>query len=889
MKRILIAVVLGFLGGFSFNTNCLGGPGAFDPTFNAIVNGPVYATVVQPNSRILIAGSFATVNNVSRGRIARLFSDGSLDLTFLTNSSGASSTVRAMIVQPDGRILIGGDFSNVNNQTRFGVARLNVDGSLDGTFTATNSFSGSVRALALQADGKVLLGGGFSLQSGRYVNLVRLNTDGSVDTSLNTNLFISGTINALAVQTDGRILVGGTFSSIGFGLFRNNIARIETDGTPDVTFPDSKSAGTGGAVNSIIVQNDAKILIAGAFSSVNSTSRGRIARLNVDGTLDNTFNTSGAGSTVYCLALQDNGNVFLGGIVSSYNGTFRNGLARTFPDGTLDTTFLNGQSGAQPVDCVAFQPDGKLLVGGEFFSINNTNRSYLARLYGDLYPPEIITQPQSKSTNAGASVTFTVNANNQTAVNYQWRKNGADIPGANLNVYSLFNVQLADSGSYTAFLTDSAGGTTSSNAVLVVGIPPVITSQPASLVVTQGQTATFTVGVSGVPLSYQWFKYPGTPLLGTTNATYSIASAVENSAGSYWVVASNFLGKATSSIVTLTVIAPPTIISQPSSITVGEGSNAVISALIDGTTVTTQWYKNGTPRGSLDTRSGQTIRSFPINNAQFSDAADYFFTASNIMGVVTSQVATVTIQRYPPFINTQPASQNVPVGSQMTVFVDASGTTLNYQWQKDGFDIVGETAPLLLRTNVALTDAGSYTVLISNPLASITSAVAVVNVGYAPTFTNQPVSVTNLIGGTATFSAAADGTAPIQLLWLFNGNPLDGQTNATLTLTNLQTTNAGIYALTATNAFGGTNSSDALLTVAIPSVIAGLSGPTPNLQISGAPSATCIIETASSLTPPITWQPMTTNVMGADGTWIFVDTNGIANPEIYYRVNVGYH
>ncbi|MGZ4987897.1 MAG: delta-60 repeat domain-containing protein, partial [Limisphaerales bacterium] len=152
MKRILIAVVVGFLGGFSFTTNCLAGPGAIDPTFNAVVNGPVYATVVQPNSRILIAGSFSTVNNISRGRIARLFSDGSLDLTFLTNASGASSMVRAMVVQPDGRILIGGDFSTVNSQTRFGVARLNVDGSLDGTFTATNSLSGSVRALALQAD-----------------------------------------------------------------------------------------------------------------------------------------------------------------------------------------------------------------------------------------------------------------------------------------------------------------------------------------------------------------------------------------------------------------------------------------------------------------------------------------------------------------------------------------------------------------------------------------------------------------------------------------------------------------------------------------------------------------------------------------------------------------
>ena len=892
MKTKSSALALTFL---LLAAKCYGGPGAFDPTFNATPSGPVYAIAIQPNNRAIVAGAFTTINNISRGHVARLFPDGSLDFSFLTNNLlGASSTVWTMALQPDGRILIGGDFTTVNSQSRSHVARLNTDGSLDGTFIPTNAITSTVNALALQSDGKVLIGGTFIISEYPKANrpyVARLNADGTIDESFSSSLALSGPVLALAVQPDGKILVGGTFSSVGYGLSRNNIARLETDGTPDVTFPNAASTfGASGAIRSILLQNDGRILVGGDFTSFNSSSLNRIGRLNADGSVDTGFNPgAGASSTVYCLALQPNSDVIAGGAFTGFNGTSRARLARTFPDGTLDTSFLNGQSGASSnVRSLAVQSDGKLLVGGEFSSINGTNRTYLARLYGDLYPPEIISQPQSKSTNVGASVTFSVTANNPTAVSYQWRKNGFDIPGATLNAYQLFNVQLGDTGSYSVFLTDDVSGTTSSNAVLVAGIPPVITNQPSSLVVTQGQTATFTVGTSGVPLAFQWFRSPGTTLVGSTNATYSIASTTENNSGSYWVVATNFLGKATSSIVTLTVSAPATIIAQPASSTFGEGSNATVSAIVDGSSVTTQWYKNGAPVGSLDTRSGQTIRTYPINNAQLSDTGDYSFIASNIFGVVTSQVATVTIQRFPPMINTQPASQNVPVGGQMSLFVDASGTTLNYQWQKNGSDLLGEIAPLLLHTNVSLLDAGSYTVTISNPLTSITSAVAVVNVGYAPTITNQPVSVTNLIGGTAIFSAAADGTGPIQLLWLFNGNPLDGQTNATLTLSNLQTTNAGVYALTATNAFGGTNSSDALLTVSIPSMIASLSNQTPSFQITGAPNATCVIETASNLTPPITWQPVITNTMGADGTWNFVDTNGITNPEIYYRVNVAY-
>lgn len=896
MKTKIAWLVIGLL--CLFEQQLHAGAGAIDPTFGATISsGPVYATVIQPDNRILVAGAFSSINNISRGRVARLYADGSLDLTFLSNNvAGANSTIWAMTQQTDGRIVIAGDFTTVNSQSRYHVARLNFDGSLDGSFAPSNSLGSTVYAVAVQPDGKVLVGGSFVFslypQINRYY-LIRLNADGSLDSNFAPGLALSGPVYALAVQWDGKIIVGGSFSSVGYGLTRNNIVRLESDGTPDVTFPNASSFyGVSGAVRAIVVQPDDKILIGGDFNSVNNTTMPRLGRMNSDGSTDTTFNyqlPAGPSSTVYCLDLQNNSSILAGGAFTSYNSSSRSHIVRTFPDGTLDNSFFGTNTLGGNVRSIAVQNDGKLLVGGEFTTINNSSKqSYLARLYGDLYPPEIVTQPRSVSTNVGASVTFNVNAGNPTPVNYQWRKNGSDIPGATLNSYQLFNVQFADAGSYSAFLSDGVGGTNSTNAVLVVGIAPSITNQPSSLVVTQGQSATFTVGATGTPLpTYQWFK-SGVALLGATNSSYSIASTLEHDGGQYWAVVSNFLGKATSSVVTLTVITPATITLQPSSTTVGEGSNTVLQASVDGTAVTTQWYKNNSPIGAPVTLSGPTDRSLQLTAVQLNDSGDYFFTVSNLFGQFTSEIATVTVQRYPPIINTQPASQHIPVGGSLSLFVDTSGTTLNFQWQKDGADVFGATASALLSTNVALTDAGSYTVIVSNPLNTITSAVALIDIGYPPTVTNQPPSATNIVGDTVTLSAGVDGTGPIQFLWLLNGSALNNATNATLTLTNVQLSDAGTYVLSATNVYGGTTSSNAVLLVVPsgPAVTAGLSNQSASLQISGPPSGVCLVEVATSLTPPVNWQPIMTNCLSTNGTWNFVDTNTTAQPETYYRITV---
>jgi hypothetical protein len=142
---------------------------------------------------------------------------------------------------------------------------------------------------------------------------------------------------------------------------------------------------------------------------------------------------------------------------------------------------------------------------------------------------------------------------NPTPSYYQWRKDGLNLPGTTDMSYYLSNVQFADAGSYSVFVSNGQGGITSTNAVLNVGILPAITSQPASLIVTQGQSATFSVTSTGTPLNYFW-KKNGVFMPGATNSSYSIASVVAGNVGTYSCQVSNFVGSVASANATLTIL-----------------------------------------------------------------------------------------------------------------------------------------------------------------------------------------------------------------------------------------------------------------------------------------------------------------------------------------------
>lgn len=421
-----------------------------------------------------------------------------------------------------------------------------------------------------------------------------------------------------------------------------------------------------------------------------------------------------------------------------------------------------------------------------------------------IVPPAIITQPKSSNTNVGATVTFAVTASGTAPFTYQWYKDAVSIPDATLNAYTLAGLSVGDSGAYSVRLSNAAGSVTSSNAVLIVGVAPSIAVPPSSLTVTQGQSATFTVSANGTPLNYLWRKN-GVPIAKATNSSFTIPTALGSSAGAYTVVVSNFLKSVTSLGAILTVIVPVSITEQPASQTVGEGSNATFTVTATGTGLSYQWFKGAT------NIAGATHSSLTINSVQFNDQADYTVTVSNVLSVVTSQVATLTVQRFAPAITDQPASQNIAIGSGVTFTVGATGTTLNYQWLKDATNILDATGRDLSLNAVTLADAGGYSVIVANSLGSVTSIVANLNLGHAPVVVQPPLALTTDLGAVVSFSCTVTGSPPISLQWLVNGTPLPEQTNSTLTLTNLDNSDFGYYALAATNIFGDTISPSAQL------------------------------------------------------------------------------
>ncbi|PYJ04426.1 MAG: hypothetical protein DME25_09980, partial [Verrucomicrobia bacterium] len=377
--------------------------GDVDLGFNPAISESVSAVAVQSDDKVLIGGSFTNVNGAARTNVARLKPDGSLDTAFQNGLAGANNTVRCIVVQSDGKVLIGGAFTAVNGAARNGIARLNPDGSLDSNFVSSAS---SVLSLASQADGKVVVGGGWNSSTGtvRYALSARLNTNGSPDANFQTQVAGScavpwacttPSVNSVAVQADGKVLVGGLFTAVN-GATRYAIVRLNPDGTLDSSFTAlnwQDNFGNNGAANSIVLQPDGKIFVGGIFNYLNATARGSVARLNSGGTVDTSFlnGLAGANGNVNAVALQPDGKVLVGGVFSSVNEMTRNGIARLNSDGSLDTGVQNGMSGISGgfisyVQSVAVQSDGKVLIAGGFTSVNGVARNGFARLYGAAPP-----------------------------------------------------------------------------------------------------------------------------------------------------------------------------------------------------------------------------------------------------------------------------------------------------------------------------------------------------------------------------------------------------------------------------------------------------------------------------------------------------------------------
>jgi uncharacterized delta-60 repeat protein len=365
--------------------------GSVDPAFNpnsGTGSLSVDELALQSDGKVLLAGVFSSYDGAPRSGLARANSNGSVDSTFFDLLS--PGPVHSISVQLDGKIVIGGAFSKVNGVSRNGLARLNADGSLDNLFNPGSGADSTVLDTALQTDGRIVIGGTFATYNGvARSGIARVNADGSLDTSFNPGTGISGSfrqLNALVVQTDGKILLGGLFTSFN-SVARNRIARVNVNGSLDTSFDPgtgiNSSAGGTPFVNDLVVQPDGKVVVTGSFLSYNSVVRANFVRINPDGSLDSSFNPgNGPVGITTGLALQPNGKILVGGAFSQFSGVNRGGIARVDNDGSLDTSFDPG-SGTFNIFAIAVQTDSKIVMGGLVNSYNGVNRGGLARAYSD--------------------------------------------------------------------------------------------------------------------------------------------------------------------------------------------------------------------------------------------------------------------------------------------------------------------------------------------------------------------------------------------------------------------------------------------------------------------------------------------------------------------------
>jgi len=369
----------------------------FDPNANL----SVLAIAVQPDGKIVIGGDFTSLApnggpTVTRNHIARLNPDGTVDPDFNPNAN-AGGSVHAVAVQADGKILAGGTFITIGGQSRNYIARLDaVTGQAD-SFDPSPDPGTSVESITVQPDGKVLIGGTFTSlapNGGTRVlrqRIARLNSDGTLDTSFGLDTGANGSVETIVVQPSGTIFVGGYFTNIN-GQSRNYVAKLGANGIPDATFNAGTLTGSFGfGIQSLAVQGDGKVIIVGSFTGVAGQTRNRIARLDgVTGAVDS-FDPN-ANNNLFAVTLQNDGRILVGGAFSGTNsigGATRNRIARLDPATGLADSF--DPNANNTVLTIALQDDGKILLGGGFTTLApdggpTVTRNHIARLTAGAEP-----------------------------------------------------------------------------------------------------------------------------------------------------------------------------------------------------------------------------------------------------------------------------------------------------------------------------------------------------------------------------------------------------------------------------------------------------------------------------------------------------------------------
>ncbi len=853
------------------------------------VNGIVHAIAIDPNGNVYVGGSFTVAGTVFAENIA-MYNPTSRAWSALQELQGDDGvggngdTVNAIAIDAGGRVYVGGFFNGAGVHNARNIAMwdpvAHTWSNLNGGATYNTGPDGAVVNALYLSGSNLYVGGGFISAGGvSATNTAIWNTSSSVWSPMG-NLGNSGS-KITSITKIGTTIYAAAFNTPNGVVWQWN-------GASWTALP-----GISGPVSVISPDFNSK-LMAGGYRLLSTGPCGFVELAEWSGTSWSPLNGyPGCGDQVNAIGalgdLQIIGGAFNPNtfdiIVGQTSYPVKNIVEFSpvpfTPGGTdycrlMGTGNNNGVSlgGGTGVFAITTSSNRFIYVGGDFTVVGGTECANNIAVWdsnantwsplGLNQPPVVsITSPSSGSSVSTAStITINATATDDCTVTRVDFFDGTTLLGTSTaSPYSVaWSGFSAGTHTLTAVATDNDGAqTTSSPVTVTVMIPPAITTQPQSQTVNAGATATLTVTASGsTPLTYQW--YQGSTAVGGNSATLTLANVTDANAGSYKVVVNNAVGSATSSTVTLTVIDPPAITTQPVSQTVNAGGTATFTVTAGGTApLTYQWYQGTTAVGG----NSATLTLANVTDAM---AGSYKVVVNNAAGSATSSTVTLTVVDAPT-ITTQPTSQTVNLGGTATFTVTASGTApLTYQWYH-GTTAVGGSSATLTLANVTDAMAGSYKVVVNNAAGLATSATVTLTVIDPPTITTQPNGQMVNLGGTATFTVAATGTAPLTYQW-YHGTTAVGGSSATLTLANVTDAMAGTYKVVINNAAGSVTSSTVKLAVIDPPTITTQ----PASQTVNAGGTATFTVTASG-TAPLTyqWYQGTTAVGGNSATLTLVN------------------
>ncbi|HVY70385.1 MAG TPA: hypothetical protein VHH73_10685, partial [Verrucomicrobiae bacterium] len=504
-----------------------------------ILDNAVSSMDVMPDGSLLLGGTFSRPGNANHPWFTRMGTNGAFVAGWTNDPPGGVTGIGVYCVKAlaNGQAIVAGQYSRIAGVNRAGYARLNADGTVDASFGLdANGPNSAIYAFEPLPDGKFLVGGNFTQWgTGQRIGLVRLNADGTLDNTL--DLKLNDWVHAIVVLPDGRAYVGGRFSTIG-GVSRPSLALLKADGSVDATF---SPPFIDGQIYSMGLASGNRLVIGGSFATIDFQNHPRLARLNPDGSVDASFAfTNFFNNLINSVQVQLNDKVIVVG---------GSGVARVLPTGGIDPTFQITPPLFGPAAVGRVTPEGRLYLGGSFTSPGRyvealtTDKAELAitsapspveadlggsvtlsvGIYtvsaatyqwlkdGEIIPgatnaslvlsaltkasaggysvrvvnatrsvtsdpavlsilaePVLTLQPVTASRAVGDSVTFSAKGQGASPLAYQWRKNGVNLPGATGPTYTIASAATADAGVYDAVLSNGLGSVTTDPAGLGV-------------------------------------------------------------------------------------------------------------------------------------------------------------------------------------------------------------------------------------------------------------------------------------------------------------------------------------------------------------------------------------------------------------------------------------